>query len=607
MWKAWSLIVSPDGGVAEKTTKIRAISALTSLGGIVVFALLISMITQQFAESMDTLKNSQCPIVESEHTVLLGWNDKSRGLVHELCLGFESEGGSCIAILDPRPLDKLKLMISKDLGDLDLLGSYIVPRSGDSFIEADLKKVAVENSRSVIISSDPSVPKSERDAVALQKLITIVQKGWPNNGNIVVHVSESANATLVNSMHPGKVFAVDLSFFTTEQLMQCLRYQGLSHVLADTLSHEGNELYMEHFPKLVDRTFLEVMLSARYCVPFGIMTAEDECILCPSPGYVVKSGDRVIVYAEDNDTYGFEDSCVVDPTEWSKTTHTTDRFKTQRAVHNTLIVGWNPEIQHVILELAKHCLSGSRCTILTERNIKLEKQIPNVKVNYVLGSPVVRANLEKLPLDEYDNIIFLADAESWGVGPRWERPARIAADGRTVAAHLLLNDIIESKGIQNKHKRVAEILDADTQTVIDKLGMTGFVNRNRSTSQVLALASENPSMLKVLNLLLASGGHSFHIVHLEKYLPIGAALPESVTFWDLSRIVRSSTNDILVGYMRKPSEHVINPAGKDETITWHHEFRVIVVGDHHYEEHRPRRTSRRMNIFSPYNTSRRVT
>jgi Trk K+ transport system NAD-binding subunit len=105
-----------------------------------------------------------------------------------------------------------------------------------------------------------------------------------------------------------------------------LRYEGLSNVIADTLSHEGSEIYMQEHEQLIGRTFLDAMLSTRDAVPFGIMTADEECILCPRPDYVIKTGERVIVYAEDDSSYDFEDECIADPTEWSRSVHNTDRF-----------------------------------------------------------------------------------------------------------------------------------------------------------------------------------------------------------------------------------------------------------------------------------------
>lgn len=79
-------------------------------------------------------------------------------------------------------------------------------------------------------------------------------------------------------------------------------------VFEDLLGFEGNEFYKETWPQLTGRTFGETMFAFADAVPIGIKSmASGKVVLNPPDDYQIRDGDKVLVIAEDNDTYTYQE------------------------------------------------------------------------------------------------------------------------------------------------------------------------------------------------------------------------------------------------------------------------------------------------------------
>ena len=65
-------------------------------------------------------------VLESNHIVIIGWNDQLHPLLAELALAEESEGGCTIAVLSEMEKDEMEKSIEQ--AALDLKGSIVVCR-----------------------------------------------------------------------------------------------------------------------------------------------------------------------------------------------------------------------------------------------------------------------------------------------------------------------------------------------------------------------------------------------------------------------------------------------------------------------------------------------
>ena len=54
----------------------RSVAFLTSLGGMLVTALLLGIVGEAISDKVDEMKKGKSKVIEEGHTLILGWNSK---------------------------------------------------------------------------------------------------------------------------------------------------------------------------------------------------------------------------------------------------------------------------------------------------------------------------------------------------------------------------------------------------------------------------------------------------------------------------------------------------------------------------------------------------
>jgi ion channel POLLUX/CASTOR len=120
----------------------RIIAFATTIGGMLVFALMIGVVSDYIGSQLDDLKKGKSKVIESGHTLILGWSEKGFPILHQLALANESEGGLPIVVLSEHDKEemeeKLRAAVSSKHNGLRLRGSRVVFRTGNPLAEHDL-------------------------------------------------------------------------------------------------------------------------------------------------------------------------------------------------------------------------------------------------------------------------------------------------------------------------------------------------------------------------------------------------------------------------------------------------------------------------------------
>jgi hypothetical protein len=145
------LQLTDPGNMAQDITssylfKISAIIA--GLAGVIMFSALIAFITNALDRKISALKKGFSKVIESNHTVILGW-DKQRILeiIRELIIANESEKSPCILILSETDKEQMDDFLSVNLGDTK--NTRIVTRSGNI---SSLARIMILWSSSIFVS-----------------------------------------------------------------------------------------------------------------------------------------------------------------------------------------------------------------------------------------------------------------------------------------------------------------------------------------------------------------------------------------------------------------------------------------------------------------------
>ena len=65
---------------------------MISLGGLLVTALLLGLVSDTIGDYFDSLKKGKADVIEQDHTLILGWNDKIIPIIKQIALANESLG-----------------------------------------------------------------------------------------------------------------------------------------------------------------------------------------------------------------------------------------------------------------------------------------------------------------------------------------------------------------------------------------------------------------------------------------------------------------------------------------------------------------------------------
>jgi len=321
-------------------------------------------------------------------------------------------------------------------------------------------------------------------------------------------------------------------------------------------------------------------------------------MLNPPGDYLMQYNDKVLVLAEDNDTFSYGSSN--DP----ERTPVPPYDLPPKFPEKILLAGWRRDFEDLITELDKWVPPNSMLTLFNRKSVKymkayfnhagldFAKDLENItKVEMIQGDPCSGVQLERLGkldptvegdfedriegttyrVEEYDLALALSVEASGGDG--------MSADSRVMVSMLIMRHIEKQRslakqrsGQKNSAKRVmvSEILDPRTNKLMS-LTETSSVVGNELVAMMLAQVSEDRDIGYVLEDLFSEAGQEMHLKDIRMFV----APNELLCWWEL--VDRCMQRAMLpVGWIRKSlnedgsinSAIEINPAHKDEKLLW---------------------------------------
>ena len=472
MWLAWRFVT--DGGDYEEEVLPRMVGVVLVLSGMLFFALLVGLIGESIEEKLDGLKQGKNRVIESGHTLVLGWSDKLLPLISEIAKAKESEGGGVVVVMtDAHEKAWMDETVAEELPEDELFGTQIVCRTGDPVTLADLRKVSAGNARSIVILADYGLEPDMSDARAVRCVLalrygihttaqtTVELRDIDNRPTIELvsqmSVSKEEGATDGGNGHkgkeaaappalsplspgaPGSVQCVVPHDIIGRLMIQCARQQHLSEVYDALCGFDGMEFYFKSWPELAGRPWGEVAFCFPDACPIGVRRPNAAAVaiaesaatgapsqaerwggilLNPPDDYLIGEDDEILVIAEDDDTYQPEPPHRPNPgppPSWAPP---------PRPNENVLLIGWRRDLYDMLTELDKYVHPGCVVTILApvemvEREALLEqgKAIPltlrHIELHHVCGSTILRRDIESvMHARAYSSVLVLASDET---------------------------------------------------------------------------------------------------------------------------------------------------------------------------------------------------
>src|SRR5262245_46963622 len=128
---------------------VIALWFVLAVGGIFIVSALVGLLTNAFQQKVEQLRKGRSPIVESDHTVILGWSDQIYTVVSELVEANESRRRATVAILAEQDKVDMDEWLRHRLGKTGR--TQVITRNGSPLDLSDLELMNLNQARSIIV------------------------------------------------------------------------------------------------------------------------------------------------------------------------------------------------------------------------------------------------------------------------------------------------------------------------------------------------------------------------------------------------------------------------------------------------------------------------
>jgi ion channel POLLUX/CASTOR len=181
LWFSLMHALDPGTVVGAEGNFYRILMIVTTFGGLVFLAGLIGIVSGAFDDKISELRKGRSRVLETDHTLILGWNSRVFSIIKEISLANLSRKKASIVILAPGDKVEMEDAIKEHVGRTGK--TKIVVRSGDPMSLADLEIAGHSKARSIIILAADHAANA--DLVSMKTALALVNN--PNRGRRLSH------------------------------------------------------------------------------------------------------------------------------------------------------------------------------------------------------------------------------------------------------------------------------------------------------------------------------------------------------------------------------------------------------------------------------------
>lgn len=530
IWATWLQLTDPGNmnqdNAAPSWLKITTI--LSGVVGVIILSMLIAFITTTLENVFYNFRKGRGKVIEEEHTLILGWNERVVDIIRELIIANESEKYASVVILSNEDKEEMDDLIAKRLPDTKT--TRIVTTTGDYANINELKRVNITGAKSVILLANCSESSSHADklgsdVLAVKSIMAIIScQDGTNDIPIIAEIFTEEKREIISFFKDDNIIALDSWDIMGKLLVQTSLTSGLEMVYNEMLSFDGCEVYF-YEDKWNGVKFGDLPYHFKDGVPLGVYNEEDGLRLRPAEDYQLVKEDQVIILAEDDSTINFESSPIIKPVELKLSGK-----KLEQRSKNILILGWHNVAEIFIRESADYLTAGTKVKILfNEPSDELKAKVNEMKEAYtdfeielVNSDPLKLENLQEVDPFTNDNIIILSQNS--------EELSADKIDSDTLIILLLLRNIKNESGIEVTTNIITQVLNSENQEIITQTDVDDFIISNKLITMILAQLSEEPLIKSLYDDLFSEDGSEIYVKPADLYF---SEFPQTVRFGDL--------------------------------------------------------------------------
>jgi voltage-gated potassium channel Kch len=570
MWE--SLMRTLDSGTmgGDTGTGFRAVMLFVTLGGIFVVSALIGVLNNAIESQMERLRKGRSLVLETNHTLILGWSTQIFTILNELMAANENQANAHIVIL----ADKDKVDMEDEIRErVEVKGkTRLICRNGSPIDPNDIEITSPHSAKSIIVlppeNSDP-----DTDVIKTVLAITNNPNRRAEPYHIVTQIRNPKNMDVLKLVgEKDNVQAILTGDLIARVVAQTSRQSGLSVVYTELMNFGGDEIYFKNEPAFVGKTFGEALLAFEDSCLMGLRKANGQILLSPAMETRIESGDQIFALSADDDTIRVSNQNVPPINE---AVIRSNRSALEAKPEKCLILGWNRSGTTIVRELENYVAKGSQVTVVAdiyniEKQIKAQGgKLKNQTLVVEEGETTDRDLLDKLGVQDYDHVIVLAYST---VEPQ-------EADAKTLVTLLHLRDMAQKD--ETPFSIVSEMLDLRNRELAEATQVDDFIVSEHLISLMMAQLSENANLFDVFTDIFDPEGAEIYLKPVSDY--VTADTP--VNFYTVVEAARRR-GETALGYRITAEANDASKAygvhtnpKKSETVTFSPEDKIIVIAE----------------------------
>jgi voltage-gated potassium channel Kch len=503
----YSLLHALDPGTIGGDTgswRFLLVMLLLTLGGLFIVSALIGVIATGIDEKLVDLRKGRSRVLESDHTLILGWSDSVFTIVSELAIANESRKRPAVVVLADQDKVEMEDAIREKVADLR--NTRVVCRTGSPIDLDDLEIVNHQTARSIIVLA----PEGEDPDSEVIKTVLALTRGPRRREepyHIVAEIQDPANLEAARLVAGDEAVIIDKRETIARLIVQTSRQSGASVVYTELFDFDGDEVYFHRDASLDGKTYGEALLAYEDCCVIGLAAPDGSVRLNPLPGTVIE-GHSVVAIAEDDSRLeaaggltGTVDESVIVAAP-----------RRQEPPSKALILGWNDRAGLIVHELDQYVAPGSQLLVAAEFGEIELPQTANLVGETRNVPTTARATLEALEVTQFDQIIVLCYSDHLD-------PQR--ADARTLVTLLHLREMLAHVPHEQRPGIVSEMLDDRNRELAQVTEVDDVIVSDKILSLVIAQVSENARLDAVFGDLLDADGAELYLRPAEEYVQLG--------------------------------------------------------------------------------------
>ena len=553
----------------------RLLMLAVTLFGIFVLSTLIGVLSAGLEAQIEKLRKGRGRVVETDHTVILGWSEQIFPIITELIEANASRKHAAIVILGDKDKVEMEDVIRDKVENFKT--TTVICRTGSPVEPNDLRIVSIDTARSIIVvAPDGDDGRSDDPDADVIKALLAVTNGPDRKAekyHLIAEIRDPQNIEVAEMVGKDEVELVLVGDLIARIMAQTCRQSGLSVVYTELLDFGGKEIYFKNERNLTGRSFRDCLLAHEDAAVIGIRPARGAPLLNPPMDTLLQADDRLIVIADDDDAIILSSS-VANPDAAAMHRQPAAISTPER----TLVLGWNWRGAQVINELDNYVPVGSQVHVvastddaqghIADRCSDLKRMV----LTFHLADTTDRRVLDALDVTTYDHIIVLCYSDHLDVAK---------ADAKTLITLLHLRDMAQKKGVDLNI--VSEMLDVVNRRLAEVTRADDFIVSDRLVSLMLSQISENKELNLVFKSLFSPTGSEIYLRPVEQYVRVGVPLTFATV---IAAAAGADKSECAFGYKilslagdASQSYGVFVSPKKSDLITFQHGDKLIVLAE----------------------------